>query len=163
MDLYFLRHGKAEDVGEGGASDDFSRALTAVGVTEMEAEAKALDRLGLKLDQIVTSPLVRAKQTAQIVAKRLGLKKELIESELLAPGCDMKHLRKLLSAYDTQQTIMLVGHEPDISAIVGELIGEASIEMKKAGVAAVSIGSSIKAGAGVLQWLIPPKILIALA
>jgi phosphohistidine phosphatase len=162
MDLYFLRHGKAEDVGERGASDDFSRALTAVGVTEMEAEAKALQRLGLEPHLIVTSPLVRAKQTAQIVAKRLGLKKELVETEMLAPGCDVKHVRKLLSSYDTHQTIMLVGHEPDFSTIVGELIGAASIELKKGGVAAVSIERSIRAGAGVLQWLIPPKILVAL-
>jgi phosphohistidine phosphatase len=162
MDLLFLRHGKAEDVGKGGASDDFSRALTSVGVSEMEAEAKALERLGVEPDLILTSPLVRARETAQIVAKRLGLKKELIESDLLRPGSELKQVRKLVSGYESRRTIMLVGHEPDFSTIVGELVGRASIEMKKGGIAAVTVERSIRAGSGVLQWLVPPKILVAL-
>jgi phosphohistidine phosphatase len=162
MELYFLRHGKAADVGEQGACDDFSRALTDHGITEMEAEAKALDRLDVRPDLILTSPLVRAKQTAQIVAKRLGLKKDLVETDLLAPGCDLKQLRKLLGAYDSYHKIMLVGHEPDFSSMVGELIGGGNIEMKKGGLATITIERPFRTGAGVLQWLVPPKILVGL-
>jgi phosphohistidine phosphatase len=162
MELYFLRHGKAEDIGQGSACDDFSRPLTAAGVVEMEAEAKAFETLGIELDLVVTSPLVRAKMTAQIVATRMGLKKELVETELLAPGCDLKRLRKLLGSYDSHEAVMLVGHEPDMSTIVGELVGRASIEMKKGGLAFVTIERSVRSGAGVLQWLVPPKVLVPL-
>jgi phosphohistidine phosphatase len=161
MELYFLRHGKAEDPGQGGAADDFSRALTEKGIDEMEAEAKALDRLGVRPELILTSPLVRAKETAQIVAKRLGLKKELVETELLAPGCNLNRLQKLLVQHGACQRIMLVGHEPDFSTMVGELVGGAVIEMKKGGLALVTIERALRAGSGVLEWLVPPRILIA--
>jgi phosphohistidine phosphatase len=162
MDLYFLRHGKAEDYGRNGAADDFFRALTEQGIAEMEAESRALERLGVEPDLILTSPLVRAKETAAIVAKQLGMKKQLIETELLAPGCDLKQLRKLIGSYDSIRAFMVVGHEPDFSTMVGELIGNASVEMKKGGLAALKIDTSLRTGAGTLQWLLPPKILVRL-
>src|SRR5437867_3260976 len=95
MEIYFLRHGKAVEPGSPGAPDDFSRALTARGIEEMEAEAEALVQLGLLPDLILTSPLVRARQTAAIAAERLHLKKQLIESELLGPGFNLARLKQL--------------------------------------------------------------------
>lgn len=157
MELFFLRHGKAEDLSESAASDDFGRALTNKGIDETKALAEALERLEIVPDQILTSPLVRAKQTAEIVAKRLELKKELSETELLAPGCDLKQLRELIGGYRTCKSLMVVGHEPDFSSMIGQLIGGAGIEMKKGALAAVSIESSLRPGAGVLEWLVTPK------
>ena len=163
MELYLLRHGKAFDIGAGGAQDDFSRALTEKGIEEMESEARAMRRLGVKPDLIVSSPLVRATETAQIVAKRLGLKKVLLKSELLSPGLDLSGLRTLVDQYDAAESIMLVGHEPDLSAVIGDLMGARgeSVEMKKGGLALLSFARPVKRGAGILQWLIPPRILLA--
>jgi phosphohistidine phosphatase len=158
MDLYFLRHGKAADpVG----ADDFSRELTPQGIEEMEAEAERLEELGLELDVILTSPLRRAVQTAEIVARRLKLKKKLAESDLLSPGCDLARLRKLLELHPESERIMVVGHEPDLSAIIAELISarESGIEVKKGGLARVRTTGTPRSGAGVLEWLIPPRLL----
>jgi phosphohistidine phosphatase len=160
MELYFLRHGKAQELGDAGVTDDFGRALTEKGIAEMEAEAKAMDRIGIPLDVILTSPLVRAKETAAIVARRLGLKDQLFETELLTPGCSVSRLQKLIAEYPKAETVMLVGHEPDLSTIVGELIGGARIEMKKGGFAAVICNRLLTRGCGTLKWLAPPKILI---
>ena len=164
MDLYFLRHGKAVEIGPD-APDDFRRALTPDGIKEMQAEAEALESLGIRPDVILTSPLVRAKQTAEIVAKRLGVKKGLIESDLLAPGCQLEQLRKLLDQHGSAKQVMLVGHEPDFSSMIGDLIGPegASMELKKGGLAVVHIERTARKGVGTLLWLVPPKVLIRVA
>jgi len=161
VELYFLRHGKAVELGEPGAIDDFSRALTDKGIKEMEAESDALAALGVKLDAIFTSPLERAKQTAEIVARRLGMKKRLTETELLGPGCNLERLRKLLATQADGKSIMLVGHEPDFSRLVGNLIGRngACVEMKKGGLAVIETDAALRAGGGMLTWLVPPKLL----
>jgi phosphohistidine phosphatase len=161
MELYFLRHGKAAEPGSAGAGDDFSRALTERGIDELEAEAAALEFLGFKPDVILTSPLIRAKHTAEIVAKRLGLKKRLIVAEPLSSGCDLERLRQLLAHYSNAEKVLLVGHEPDFSAMIGELIGggAASVEIKKASLAAVKVNRSVRPGGGTLRWLLPPRVL----
>lgn len=161
MELYFLRHGKAVEPGSFGAGDDFNRQLTERGIDEMEAEAEAFELLGLKPDVILTSPLVRAKQTAEIVAKRLGLKKRLIVAEPLSTGCDLDRLRHLLSQHSAAEKVLLVGHEPDFSSMVGELIGggAASVEIKKASLAALKVNPSVRPGNGTLRWLLPPRVL----
>ena len=162
MELYFLRHGKAVELSDSGAPDDFHRALTPKGVEEMSAEAEGLRQLGIRLDLILTSPLVRARQTAAIVAERLSPKKGLVETELLAPECDLNQLRGLLEQHKGCDSIMLVGHEPDFSTLVGELIGPqgARVEMKKGGLAVLHVRGSVRAGGGLLQWLAPPKLLL---
>jgi len=161
MELFFLRHGKAVEPGSSGAGDDFSRQLTERGIDEMEAEAEAIELLGLKLDVILTSPLLRAKHTAEIVAKRLGLKKRLIVAEPLTAGCDLDRLRHLLSQHSTAERVLLVGHEPDFSSMIGELIGggAASVEIKKACLAALKVNRSVRPGSGTLRLLLPPRVL----
>ena len=161
MELYFLRHGKAVEPGSSSAGGDFSRPLTERGIDEMEAEAEAFLLLGLKPDVILTSPLVRAKQTAEIVAKRLGLKKRLIVAEPLSSGCDLDRVRQLLAQHSSAERVLLVGHEPDFSSIVGDLIGggAASVEIKKASMAALKVSRSVRPGSGTLRWLLPPRVL----
>lgn len=160
MELYFLRHGKAVELSPD-CPDDFQRELTEEGIEQLEIVAEAFHRLGIRPDCILTSPLIRARQTAEIVARRLGRKKELIETDVLAPGCTLNQLKKLLDEHAPSRSVMLVGHEPDFSALVGELIGleGAVIEMKKAGLALVEVAGSVRPGGGVLHWLVPPKIL----
>src|SRR5512147_1139240 len=118
MELYFLRHGIAVDVGPEG-SGDAGRPLTAEGIKKMKEEARGLRRLDVRPDVLLSSPLVRASQTAEIVRHALGLDSRLVDA--LAPGCDVARLRDLLGEYRSAERIMVVGHEPDFSDLIGAL------------------------------------------
>jgi phosphohistidine phosphatase len=157
MRVYFLRHGKAEDRALW-RDEDAARPLTAEGVKEMRREAKALRAMDLALDLIVTSPLARARKTAEIVADELGPGGRLVEDARLAPGFDVRRLGQLLAEHGPAQSVMVVGHEPDFSATVAELIGGGDIVMKKGGLARVDV-TAPAAGGGQLVWLLTPPLL----
>jgi len=157
MKLYFLRHGIAADRDEW-SGDDAERPLTAQGRKCMEHEAKALAHLGIEPDRIVTSPLRRAKETAEIVAERLGLDDRLAEDQRLAEGFDVNALAEMLRTYGDVDCLLLVGHEPDFSHTIGRLIGGARIDLKKGGLARVDIADAASRE-GELVWLLPPKVL----
>lgn len=152
MELYFLRHAEAEDARSGLADGD--RRLTPEGSEATKREAEGLRKLGLKLDLVLTSPLVRARQTAEIVAKALGLPTPTAASQL-ASGCELADLRSLLSEHADCKRVMLVGHEPDFSRMVSQLVGSASLKLKKGGIARVN-ADSIESGRGELEWLLTP-------
>jgi len=149
MELYFLRHGEA-DWPNWNKSDD-ERPLTKRGKKEMREVAKFLDRLKARPDLIVTSPLPRAGQTAEIAADYL--KAKLRRDELLAPGFGMTNLRTVLKRHRAK-VLMLVGHEPDFTNIISGLTC-ASLKLSKAGVALLDIDP--EAEKGKLLWLFPPK------
>ena len=155
MELYFLRPGIATAVAPHGESDA-ERPLTKEGIAKMRASARGLRRLGLRLDALLSSPLVRAHQTAAIVAQELGL--ELRLADELAPGCDPERLFALLGEYRAAERVMVVGHEPDFSSLIGALTGGSRVLMKKGGLGCVSI-ERLEQGAGTLTWLLPPRIL----
>jgi phosphohistidine phosphatase len=157
MRCYFLRHGIAADP-ESWSGSDADRPLTREGCERMEFEAKAIDKLGLELECIVTSPLLRAKQTAEFVVQRLADAK-IVEDRRLADGFNLERLGDILSSHSDVESIMLVGHEPSMSATIGRAIGNASVELKKAALAGIEFGDR---GAGTLFCLIPPKVLVAL-
>lgn len=158
MKVYFLRHGIAADPDEW-KGDDASRPLTAEGRERMEREAKALAKLGLDPGVIVTSPLVRAKQTAEILADALKMRKKLVEDGRLAQNFDRAKLAGVLQDHAGVENVVVVGHEPDFSALVGEIVGGAAIALKKGGIACVELASA-SAPAGELLWLVPPKVLL---
>jgi phosphohistidine phosphatase len=149
MELYFLRHGEA-DWPEWKKSDD-ERPLTKRGKREMRDVAKFLDRLKVRPNLIVTSPLPRAAQTAEIAADYL--KAKLRKDELLAPGFGASKLPTVLKRHGAR-VLMLVGHEPDFTQVISELTG-ASLKLSKAGVALVDLDSESEEGK--LLWLFPPK------
>ena len=155
MELYFLRHGIAADVGPAGLGDA-GRPLTKEGIAKMQAGARGIRRLGLRLDALLSSPLVRAHETAEIVARELG--PELQLAEKLAPGCDLTQLFALLGEYRAAERVMLVGHEPDFSRLVGALTGGSQVMMKTGGLARVDI-ERLEQGAGTLTGLLPPRVL----
>ena len=157
MRIFFLRHGKAEDRAEW-RGDDAARPLTAEGEVAMRREAKAIRAMDLALDVIVTSPLVRARRTAEIVAEELGLQGRLVGDGRLAGGFDVRRLERLAAAHPEAETIMVVGHEPDFSATVAELIGGGDIVFKKGGLARVDVTAPV-AGGGQLVWLLTPPLL----
>ena len=139
----------------------------------MHAVAKGLDWLDLKLDTIVTSPLVRAQETADIVRQALHPSRYDM-SQLLAPGCDLSALARLLALYPQFRELMIVGHEPDLGEIIAGLIGAGlpgKIQLKKAacccikldiGAGSLTASAGELGGKGVLVWHIPPRVLARL-
>ena len=156
MRVYFLRHGKADRSKWHG--DDDARPLTEEGEEAMRREAKALRAMELALDLIVTSPLARARRTAELVADELGLRARLVEDARLAHGFDARRLAQVLATHGPAESVMVVGHEPDFSAAVAELIGGGDIVLKKGGLARVDV-TVPATGGGELVWLLTPPLL----
>jgi phosphohistidine phosphatase len=150
MNLYFLRHGIAEDDSPDGT--DASRQLTDEGVSKLRASRLGFARLGVRVDLLLTSPLVRARQTAEIVGPMVGVAPEVADA--LAPGCDAASLLALLDGRGAER-VMIVGHEPDFSGIIGALTGGSRVVMKKGGLARVDLLPG--AARGELVWLVPPR------
>jgi len=148
MEFYLFRHGKA-DWPHWDQPDD-ERPLTKEGKKEVASVAKLLSRMKIT-PVILTSPLPRARQTAEIAGKHLKTKVHL--EPLLRPGFDTARLGRLLKKF-SGKSLMVVGHEPDFSRAIFQLTG-ANAKISKAGVALIELKTgSMK---GVLRWLVPPK------
>jgi|SRR5579863_1909588 phosphohistidine phosphatase len=160
MNCYFLRHGIAVDPQAWHGSDD-QRPLTPDGEKRMEREARAMADLDLDVDTIVTSPLLRARQTAEIVADRLHVRDGIVEDARVAHAFSAESVVAMLRERGGAGSVMFVGHEPSMSATVGRLVGDARIELKKGALAGVELDDRSTAR-GTLICLIPPKILAAL-
>jgi phosphohistidine phosphatase len=157
MQLYFIRHGKADcGTWDGG---DFDRPLTTDGRAGMEEEAARLRDIGLELDCIVSSPLARAVQTAEIIASKLEIDDRLVLDDRLGPGFDVKALQSLLREHTDAERIALVGHEPGFSSVIGGVIGGGSVVCKKGSVARVDVTSRENLD-GELVWLLQPRTLV---
>lgn len=154
--LYFLRHGRADRSAWSG--DDRLRPLTEDGRRRLRLQAQAYARMKLGIERIVSSPLTRARETAEIVAAQLGL--PVILEPGLAIGCDWEGLVRVLKAHPGRCRL-LVGHEPDFSSLIGRLVGapRGAIVMKKGGLARVDLltQDSLR---GELVWLLPPRLLL---
>jgi phosphohistidine phosphatase len=124
----------------------------------MAHEAKSMRRLSLELDAIVTSPLLRAKQTAEIVADALKMHHRLVADERLGLGFSIEGLAGMLQDHHDAEALMLVGHEPSMSATIGRLVGGARLDLKKGGLARIDLPNTSSLQ-GRLMWLVPPKIL----
>lgn len=148
MKLYLLRHGKA-DWPNWDKPDD-ARPLTQEGKDQVAAVAKLLARLDIS-PAIVTSPLPRASQTAEIAGEHL--RQKVRTDPLLRPGFDAGKLKKLLKDF-SGKSLMIVGHGPDFTPTIFQLTG-GNTKLPKAGVALIDLDiSSMK---GELRWLVPPK------
>jgi phosphohistidine phosphatase len=149
--LYFLRHGAADrDQWDG---SDFERPLTPRGAERTSCVARALARAGAAPDLVLTSPLVRALQTARIAAESLDA--PLAVEELLAPGFSADALAVILAGNAGATSLMLVAHEPSFSEVIAEVIGGGRIVMKKSACARVDLSEdgSLR---GELAWLLTP-------
>ena len=157
MELYFIRHGRADRTAWSG--NDFERPLTPDGHSRMEKEARRLGEIGFDVDVIITSPLTRAIQTAEIVSDVLEIKHRLVVDDRLGFGFDLSTVRALISEYRDAVRIAFVGHEPSFSSVVGELIGGALVVCKKGSVARVDLYSR-DSRHGELVWLLQPATLL---
>ena len=158
--MVILRHGEAGKRLTV-SSQDTERQLTVAGREEVSEVAGAMKQLGLEFDVIGSSPLRRAKQTAEIAAKELGSKKELEFWDELKPEGNRKDLYARLSKMKRDSSVLIVGHDPYLSALIGDLITggrEASIALKKAGFAKLEILSFSPVPKAELRWLVTPRI-----
>lgn len=158
MILYFLRHGLAEER-ETWNGDDASRPLTDKGKKKLVSITEKLAGLDLDLDLILTSPYLRALQTAEIVAKGLHQPDDLQKDSRLAPGFGLPELSAIVQDHPDNQCIMFVGHEPDFSQTVSDLIGGGRLLFKKAGLARVDL-FELNPLQGELAWFFPPRLII---
>ena len=161
MNLYLLRHGLAVEPGSADYTRDADRPLTPKGERKLWRVAEAMNALGLSFDRIVSSPYVRARQTAELVAQAVGLRKRLEFTDALLPGASptsvVAWLKRLEPAPDD---VLLVGHEPGLSALVSLLVaGDASLalDLKKGGLCKLSAESLAARRPAVLEWLLTPK------
>jgi len=158
-EIYLIRHGIAEERGEAWP-DDTKRPLTDEGISKLRKCARGLKQLGVGFDIIVTSPLVRTRQTAEIVAAELDPHPHITTAESLAPGGSVAAVMTDLEKHAKRARVALVGHEPGIGELAARLIGTRhAIPFKKGAVCRIDVEGLPPAGPGDLRWLLTPRIM----
>jgi phosphohistidine phosphatase len=161
-ELYFVRHGVAEERGDAWP-DDTKRPLTDDGMSRMRKAARALARIGVCIDVVLTSPLVRARQTAELLATGLNPRPSLVNVDSLTPDGTYAAVVADLQKHSRKCRIALVGHEPMLGELAARFIGSRHpIEFKKGGICRVDVDDLPPAGPADLRWMLTPKILRAL-
>ena len=158
MDIYFLRHASAGQRMSNPKKDE-KRALDETGVEQCGYVGRALAALDAQVEVIISSPLKRAAQTASLVGNEMGYEGKLQLDNALRPEAGFGDFRKLLDKYSKYESIMVVGHNPNLSEFLGRSISEtgceAGVELKKGGVARIELGRN----SAVLNWCLTPKML----
>lgn len=158
MDIYILRHGKAEVNVPGGSDAD--RQLTKKGRDEILAAAHWIAAQELRFDLIAASPLARAQETAAIVADVLGVAEKMRTWKALAPGGSPDTVCREIGRHPVGSSILLVGHEPLLSSLISRIIAgdtQAGIVMTKGALAKIRDYSYAERPSGELHWLITAK------
>ncbi len=156
MLLYFLRHASAGQHKLDPVKDE-KRPLDDEGIAQCALVGRALARLQVTPDVIISSPLKRATQTASLVASGLAYQNKVVIDPALRPEATFSQFRELLTRYENHDAIMVVGHNPNLSEFLGRVIGgnRAAVELKKGAVARVEMNHT----RGVLNWCLTPKLL----
>jgi phosphohistidine phosphatase len=165
-DFYIMRHGIAVTRGAASLIDDTKRPLTPEGKQKMRDIASGLLRIGFDVDWIVSSPLVRAVETAEIVGEALTSKPPLEFSDALRPGGAGEDLITFLAKRPNRRRVLVVGHEPDLGELAARLIGagrNAHMAFKKGGCCLITFNEFPPKSPGRLAWWLPPRILRKLA
>jgi phosphohistidine phosphatase len=161
-ELYLIRHGLAEARGEAWP-DDAKRPLTEQGMARLRRSARALVRLGVSIDVVLSSPLVRARQTAEIVAAAFAPRPAVVNVEALAPEGAFAALMAELEKHSRRSRIAIVGHEPGIGELAARLLGiRHPVEFKKGAVCRIDVDALPPRGPGALRWFLTPKVLRSL-
>ncbi len=157
MNLYLIRHSIAEKISPG--SKDFSREITLEGKDLLIAAAKYWKRIIPGFDLIVTSPLVRAVQTSEIIADVFGYNREILKDNNLAAGAKTSDLIEILNAYNLEN-IACIGHQPDLSNHVSNFISPKGsvLHFPPAAICKIRFSGQTKFSLGELIYLIPPEI-----
>lgn len=160
IEIYFLRHAIAAERGSGEMTDA-ERPLTEAGRRKLIEAVRGMRRLGVRFEALLSSPLVRAVQTAELVKKHLPFKGKLELEAELEPSGTLRELLRLLKTR-AEKSFLLVGHEPALSSWIGELLGfgpAAALEMKKGALCRLLLDRAEEGAAAELLALLPPKAL----
>lgn len=160
LELYIIRHGLAGSPLEDEKMDE-ERPLEKKGKAKMKKIGKSLKKMNISFDQVLTSPLLRAKETAEIINKYCGIK-DVIITDLLKPGSSYLKLIKFLNELKDLQKVAIVGHEPFLSSFASYCLTKSEssyINLKKGGVLVLEINKVIKPNQCKLSLLIQPKYL----
>jgi len=166
MEIILVRHAKAETRDSNTWPDDDQRPLTAEGRAEQRATTRTMKKMGVKFDFLLTSPLLRARETADIVAKGYRWVEPPQVVEELGHGYAVGAIVKLLAKFPPDSTVAMVGHEPDLSDLTGALTtkeGRLNIAVKKSGVVGIEFDGPAEAGKGTLLYHLKPGHLRKLA
>jgi phosphohistidine phosphatase len=158
MIVFFLRHASAGQHMANSKKDE-KRALDKDGIEQCGYVGRALAALVVQVDTVISSPLKRATQTASLVGNEMGYEGKLQIEDALRPGASYADFQRMLDKYAKMESVMVVGHNPNLSEFLGRLVSEgtceASVDLKKGAVARVEVTRNT----GNLQWCLTPKIL----
>ena len=161
-ELYVMRHGLAVTSGSVRFSDDAQRPLVPEGKEKMREIAGGLKRMGFEVDWIVTSPLVRAVETAEIIAESMASSVPVDVCDAMRPGGSPEALLAFLAKRPNFRRVLVVGHEPDLSELAARLIGaggHANLAFKKGGCCMISFDEFPPKSPGQLVWWLTPRLL----
>jgi phosphohistidine phosphatase len=158
MEVYILRHGVAEKLGPGGS--DAERALTPKGRQKLRQVMRLVRAAAVRPSVILTSPLLRAVQTAEVAAAIFAYRREVVRTNALLPTASPQEVWQELRSRKNEPELLLIGHEPLLSQVVGYLLGAPGlrVELKKAGLVRIQIERFTPAPSGTLQWFLTPKL-----
>ncbi len=163
LKIYLVRHAIAEPLATGKYKTDAERPLTEAGFAQAQMVANALKAVGARLKLVISSPYLRAEQTAKVFADNFNC--ELIKSAKLSPGVAVKSFIESLEAYQSKDELMLVGHEPDMGELVSVLVGGSPVfrmPFRKSAVCLVNCEEVPPALSGNLEWILTPDLISGL-
>src|SRR5262245_10760797 len=159
LELYLIRHGVAEERGKDWP-DDSKRPLTPEGISRLRKVARGLNAVDITFDQIVTSPLVRTRQTADVFSEELKSKPPIATSDALAPAGTPAAVIQEITKHVRKARVALVGHEPNLGELAAQLIGAAGpIGCRKGAGCRIDFDVLPPKGTGALRWLLTPKVM----
>jgi phosphohistidine phosphatase len=163
-ELYLVRHAIAAERGPK-YPDDRLRPLTPAGTKRFRDSVPGLHELDVVIDFVLTSPLVRARETAQLLAAGLKPKPAITEIDALAPGGRHQAIIEAIKTHSKRnRRLALVGHEPDLGELAARLLGaRGMVAFKKGGICLIEVDGATPGGPGTLRWMLTPKALRALA
>ncbi|HEX2385898.1 MAG TPA: phosphohistidine phosphatase SixA [Candidatus Binatia bacterium] len=160
MNVYLMRHGIAQPKDDPKIGSDDERELTKKGAKKARKAAKGLRALKIPFDRIITSPLSRARETAEIVAKVFDMEEQVEEAPELKPQASVESLAARLLEYRDCQELLLVGHQPFLGKAASLLLcrnESANVELKKSGICCIELNELDMKKPGVLRWMLTPR------
>ncbi len=154
-----MRHGRAEERAPDEADAD--RRLSADGIAQLAAAAPLWRRLNLRPDLVLTSPLVRAARTAELLLAATGSADAAVADGRLAPGAEWGHFAQAMADHPDARRVLFVGHNPDVAQAVALLCGASSVRMRPGGLACLEFYGVPEPGAGEIAWLLDPDLYVA--
>ena len=163
MDLYIFRHGKAEPYGQGFSSDHL-RPLTSKGRKRTKRSVNGMKAADVNVDLIVSSPILRARQTAEIVHKGLDLAEPIEFSDALASG-SVREVMSAIQTYASLDGVLLVGHEPTLSELISTMssgVYHVAFNLKPGGLCKLNVAALRFGQCASIEWFVTPKQLVAM-